>query len=133
MEFWTAELPTCRSAWIRSTLAGDPSARPAKPQGWNRWPSPSTDTAPSSSSSNDRMEPMPPRHCAGSGDVFAQLIVQDAQRQMAFDVLDRVVASVGIKRIDRIHAVLAETAAIGAFHDLHVDPGAASDPPRKTP
>jgi hypothetical protein len=41
---------------------------------------------------------------------------------MALDVLDGVVAGVGIERVDGVHAVLAVAPAIAALEDLHVHP-----------
>ena len=41
---------------------------------------------------------------------------------MQFNLLDRVVAGVGIERVDCIHAVEAVATAIAAFENLHVHP-----------
>src|SRR5262249_58819184 len=67
----------------------------------------------------------------GAGDVLAQLVAADAQRQVAFDVLDRIVAGVGVERVDRIHAVEPAAAAIGALENLHMDPMPAFPHPRE--
>ena len=42
---------------------------------------------------------------------------------MRFDILDRIVAGVGIECIHRVHAVAAITSAVAAFENLHVNPG----------
>ena len=67
-----------------------------------------------------RAQPAAP--LAGAGHVLAQLVTQHAQRQVGLDVLDRVVAGVGVERVDGVHAVLALPAAIGALEDLHMYP-----------
>ena len=41
---------------------------------------------------------------------------------MGFDVLDGVIAGIGIQGIDRIHAVLAVAAAVTPLEDLHMHP-----------
>src|ERR1700678_1198262 len=46
---------------------------------------------------------------------------------MRFDVLDRIVAGVGVERVDRIHAVEAITAAVTALKNFHVYPGSLLD------
>jgi hypothetical protein len=40
---------------------------------------------------------------------------------MRLDILDWIVAGVGIKRVDSIHPVYAKTTAIAALHDLHIN------------
>jgi hypothetical protein len=54
-------------------------------------------------------------------DVLAQLIALDPQRDMRLDILDWIVAGVGIKRVDSIHPVYAKTTAIAALHDFHIN------------
>jgi hypothetical protein len=46
--------------------------------------------------------------------VFAQFVALDAQRQMRLDVLDRIVARVGVERVHRIHAVEPVAPAVTA-------------------
>src|SRR5271169_2137070 len=41
---------------------------------------------------------------------------------MGLDVLDRVVAGVGVERIDRVHAVHPVAAAVAALEYFHMDP-----------
>ena len=41
---------------------------------------------------------------------------------MRLDVLDRVVAGVGVKRVDRVHAVHAFAAAVAPFENFHLHP-----------
>src|SRR5882724_6097633 len=74
-----------------------------------------------------RSEPTAP--FAGATRVFAQFVAADAQRQVALDVLDWVVARIGVERVDRIHPVEPASAAVAALEDLHVHPvRAAADP-----
>src|SRR6266478_4177264 len=66
-----------------------------------------------------RAEPATP--LAGTAGILAQFVAADAQRQVALDILDRVVAGIGIERVDRIHAVEPAAPAIAALEDLHMD------------
>ena len=59
---------------------------------------------------------------AGAGAVLEQLVLRDPQREVRLDVLDRVVARVGVERVDGVEAVLAVAAAVAALLDVHVDP-----------
>ena len=46
--------------------------------------------------------------CAGADDVLAQFVVQHPKRQVGLDILDRIVARVGVERVDGVHPVLAD-------------------------
>ena len=59
------------------------------------------------------------------GRLVAQFVAVDAKRQMRLDVLDRIVARVGVERVDRVHAVHALSAAVAPFEDLHLHPVAS--------
>src|SRR5216684_1031674 len=62
----------------------------------------------------------------GTRGILAQFVASHPQREVALDILDRVVAGIGIERVDRIHAVEPAAPAIAALEDLHVDPVAAA-------
>src|SRR5579871_1856452 len=55
---------------------------------------------------------------AGAALIGSQLVALDPERIVGLDVLDRVVARVGVQHVDRVDAVLAEAAAIGALSDV---------------
>ena len=59
---------------------------------------------------------------AGRRGFAAQLVALHPHRQVGFDVLDRVVARVGVERVDGIEAVGTVAPAIASLEDLHMHP-----------
>ena len=58
----------------------------------------------------------------GRGRVLAKLVAFDPQRHVGLDILDRIVAGVGIEHVDRVQAVAAVAAAIAAGEQLDLHP-----------
>ena len=65
----------------------------------------------------DSAAQLPCRH-----DTFAHFVAIDAEGKMRLDVLDRVVAGVGVERIYRVHAVHAVASAVCSLEDFHMNP-----------
>jgi hypothetical protein len=59
---------------------------------------------------------------AGCRYVLAQLVAFDPQRHVGFDVLDRIVARIGIEHVDGIHAVHLPASAIASGEELDLEP-----------
>ena len=59
---------------------------------------------------------------AFGGRQITQLVSVDAKRQMQLDVFDRVVARVGVERVDSVHAVDALSSAVASFENFHLHP-----------
>src|SRR5271155_5207391 len=74
-----------------------------------------------------RAEPTAP--LASAARVLTQLVAADPERQMRFDILDRIVAGGGVERIDRVHAVEPTAPAIAALENLHMHPVASAISP----
>src|ERR1700735_3294490 len=70
----------------------------------------------------DTAAPLP-----GRDDVLTQFVAIHVQRQMRLNILDRIIACVGIERIDGIHAVEAVAPAVTALENLHMNPGLLLD------
>ena len=59
--------------------------------------------------------------------VLLELVAADAQRVVGLDVLDRVVARVGVEHVHGVDSVLAQAPAVGPLADVDVDPVLALD------
>src|SRR5258708_33442713 len=68
----------------------------------------------------DRIPAAAPRPSAAR--VLPNFISRDAQRDVALDIFDRIIARIGIQRVNAVEPVLAEASAIAAFEDLDVHP-----------
>ena len=68
----------------------------------------------------DRTEAATP--FAGPTGTLAQLIAGDPERQVAFDILYRVVSRIGVEGVDGIHSVEPRAPSIATLEDLHMDP-----------
>src|SRR5260370_8290297 len=68
----------------------------------------------------DRIPAAAPRPSAAR--VLPNFISRDAQRDVALDIFDRIIARIGIQRVNAVEPVLAEASAIAAFEHLDVHP-----------
>src|SRR5208337_5278344 len=53
---------------------------------------------------------------------LAQFVAGDSERQVALDILDRVVARIRVERVDCIHSVEPVATPVATLEDLHMDP-----------